>query len=196
MLPTNYQKEEQVDLPSQYTMSHLKEDPSKVKVRLLTQLIQGKEVFGEKDGKPFPYRFRVGEKVPVTCIGNNRFTGEANKVKGFLAAIVWNYTTSQVEILCAVNNDIKDSLIELENDADWGDSMGYDLTIGRKGQKTETRYSVTPSNKMVFDRPVDITGVSLEALYTGENPFKNYKRPVPVTTDPADDFEAFIQRAR
>jgi hypothetical protein len=177
-LPKGYQKEEKPELPKQFTMLYLKEDPSKVKLRVLSDFIQGKEVFGEKDGKPFPYRFKVGEKIPVTCIGTNRFNGEPNQVKGFLAAIVWSYTNNQVEILCAVNNDIKDGLVDLENNDDWGDLKGYDITISRKGQKKDTRYSVVPSGMKPFSQVVDISGIDLEALYSGENPFKNFKRVV------------------
>ena len=178
MLPKDYKKEDRLsDYPSQFTMAHLKEDPSTVKLRVLTDFITGKEVFGEKDGKPFPYRFRVGEKIPVGCIGSNRFTGEPNTVKGFLAAIVWNYTTNQVEILSVVNNDIKDAIFDLEHDGDWGDCKNYDLTIKRTGQKVETRYKLTPSNLKKFEKQVDISGIDMEALYGGENPFENYKRP-------------------
>lgn len=177
-LPLGYQKEEKQELPKTFTMAYLKEDPSKVKLRVLSDFIQGKEVFGEKDSKPFPYRFRVGEKIPVTAIGINKFNGEPNRIKGFLAAVVWSYTNNQVELLVAVNSDIKDTLVELESDIDWGDLKEYDITINRKGQKTETRYSVVPSNKKPFAQTIDISEIDLDALFTGENPFKNFKRPV------------------
>lgn len=198
-LPIDYTKEEKSfsddDFPSQYTMAHLKEDPSKVKIRVLTDFIVGKEVFGEKDGKDYPYRFKVGEKVPVNCIGFSRFNpAEPNRIKSFIAAIVWNYTTKQVEIFNATNPDIKNTIFDLEHSEEWGDSTGYDMTITRTGKKTETRYSVLPSPTKDME-DVDISGVHLDALYTGENPFKNYKRPIPVVSDPADDFEAFTRRA-
>lgn len=199
MLPTNFENEKKNDQPSQYTMTQFKnKSPHEIKFRVLTPWISGKQVFGEKNGKPFPYRFRVGESIPVSCIGENQ-DGEPNDVKGFLAAIVWNYDTKQIEIFCDEHTSIKDAIVELENDPDWGDVQQYDLKVGKTGKGMETRYKVTPSGMKPFVPREDFSMIELDALFTGENPFKNYKRPTPVTapvvSDPVDDFEAFTRRA-
>lgn len=176
-LPAHYQKEAgNEQLPSQYTMSHLRENPSKVKIRVLTDFIEGKEVFGEKDGKQYPYRFKIGQNIPVGCIGTSKFTGEPNRIKGFLAAIVWNYTTNQVEILSMTNPDLKNGFYDLEHNEDWGDVKNYDVTITRTGEKTETSYSLVPSGMKPFAAP-SIQGIDLQELYVvGGNPFKGYTR--------------------
>ncbi len=176
MLPKTFTKDDQSSLPSQYTMSCLKKYGERVKVRCLTDFIEGKSVWGEKDGKDYPYRFKIGQTVPVGCIGTNRFTREPNKVKGFVAAVVYNYANKQVEILESTNFNIKDGIFDLEHDEDWGDTKNYDITLARSGSGTDTRYSVVPSNKNPFVVSVSWEHVKLDALFSGENPFSVEKK--------------------
>lgn len=198
MLPKTYQREEapKKDLPSQYTMSHLKKDKDKVKFRCLTDFIEGREVFGLKDGKDYPYRVTAGTSMPVEYIGVNKFNGYSNIPHQFIAAIVWSYTNSQVEIFLTTREDIKDAIEAMEKDEDWKDCKDFDVSITRKGTGTDTAYQTLPSNKNPYVGDKNIQGIDLNELFViGGNPFKNYKRPIAEVSDPADDFEAFTRRA-
>jgi hypothetical protein len=170
MLPKDFEKHE--ELVSQYTMSYLKKDKDKVKIRILSDFIQGKSVWGKKDDRPFPFRFRIGHNVPVSCIGVNK-EGEPNRVQTFIAAVVYNYTTKQVEVFETTKRTIIDAIYDMEQDEDWGDSKGYDMTIARSGEGfSDTKYSLLPSNKAPFALRVAWKSVNLEALYDGGNPFE------------------------
>jgi hypothetical protein len=64
---------------------------------------------------------------------------------------------------------------ELIHPEEWGDPLGYSITVNRKGENLETEYSVVPSPAK--ETPADIIQaykdkpINLEALFTGGNPF-------------------------
>lgn len=160
-----------------YTLSGLKTG-EKVKVRVLTEWIDGKSVWsGMTDEKPTPFRVRAGESIPASKIGINRLDGTPNRIKQFIAAVVWNYKTEQVEIFETDKSTIIEAIVELEQSEDWGDVQKYDLTISKNGTGTDTKYTVIPSGMGAFKGKADYKSVNLEALYDGSDPFNSEAQP-------------------
>ena len=60
---------------------------------------------------------------------------------------------------------------DLLTNPDWGDPKDYDLTVTRKGEKLETKYSVQPSPKKKITKDelklVEDTDVDIEKLVFG-----------------------------
>lgn len=173
-IPKEYEPTEQ---KSKYTMNSLKKDGDKVKIRIMSDFILGKFVWGTKDDKPFPYRVRPNEQIQSGWIGTDK-NGKPNMIKQFLAAVVYNYTNNQTEIFDISKITVIDKLQELEDDEDWGDLKGYDLTLSRSGEGFDTTYSVIPSNKKKYDGKA-IDKVNLELLFSGEDPFSTDEVVVP-----------------
>jgi hypothetical protein len=167
-LPQNFIPEQSGT--NKYTLSGLKSG-EKVKVRVLSDFITGKSVWGDKDGKRIITRRKIGEPIPTGLIGWNQMTGKPERIKQFVAAIVWNYSTEQVEILETDKATIIGQIFDIEANEDWGDSKGFDLTISRSGEGMETKYSILPSNQKAFKCPEDWSGVNLNALFDGTDPF-------------------------
>jgi hypothetical protein len=65
--------------------------------------------------------------------------------KHFWAFVVWNFDTKAIEILEISQSTIQTAMEELVNSEEWGDPLGYSITVNRKGENLETEYSVVPS---------------------------------------------------
>lgn len=168
-----------------YTLSNI-EVGSKVKIRILSDFIVGKSVWGDKDGKRVPTRARIGGTIPVSAIGVNQYTGEPERIKQFIAAVVWNYNEERIEVLESDKVTINSAIFELESEEDWGDSKNYDITISKKKVGDKTEYSIIPSNKKKFECPEDYSKVNLDALFNGSDPFSESPSSQSDEVDPED----------
>lgn len=162
---------------SQYTLANL-ESGASVKLRVLSNIITGNSVWGEDvEGNRKCTRVRDGESMPVSAIGTNKFTGQPERVKQFIAAVVYNYDSKQLEILETDKATIIEQLYALENTEEYGDLKGYDIKIAKNGQKMDTTYSVIglppkSPNKDVLEA-YNHSEIDLNKLYTGEDPFSS-----------------------
>ena len=69
---------------------------------------------------------------------------------------------------------LKEQLLALSRDPDFGDPKEYDLKITRSGQKLETTYTIMALGKAEFTDAKaleEANGVRLEALFDEEDPF-------------------------
>lgn len=178
-LPQGFKQETAI---GKYTLNNLRSG-SKVKIRILSDFIDGKSVWGDVDGKRTPTRRRAGEAIPVGAIGVNRFTGKPESIKQFIAAVVYNYVTEQVEVFETDKSTIIEQIVGIENDEDWGDTKEYDLSIGKTGEDMETKYTVLPSNKNKFTLNVFWKHVNLNALFTNDDPFAEVDQAEQVAND-------------
>ncbi len=166
-----------------YTLTGLKSG-EKVKIRVLSYFVAGRSVWSDTDdGKRVPFRARETESIPVGKIGINQFTQMPERIKQFLAAVVWNYTTGQVEIFETDKSTIIEAIYELEQSEDWGDMKGYDVSISKSGQNMDTKYTVLPSGQGAFKEKADWKSVNLEALFDGTDPFSSDKSAKPEKTE-------------
>ena len=181
-LPKDFKQE--VGL-SKYIMQSVKSG-NKVKFRVLSDFITGKCVWGEPEGKRVCTRVRTGEAIPVAAIGFNEKQGRPEPIRQFLAAVVYNYATDQVEIFETDKSTIIGQIVEIESNDDWGDSKNFDLSISKTGEGMETKYSVLPSPGKLTKK-VDWSGVNLEALFSGGDPFEEVSADSNLAEDVADE---------
>tara|TARA_Y100001951_G_scaffold43222_1_gene34259 strand:- start:242 stop:793 length:552 start_codon:yes stop_codon:yes gene_type:complete len=129
--------------------------------------IQGMIGWGEdEEGNRKPYRWRIGEEAP------RKF---ADKIKEFYAMLVWNYSEGCLQVLELTQSKLRQELLTLARDEEWGDPRTYDLKIVRNGEGLETTYAMQPSPKKKrsdeINDAVKSTVVDMSALYRGEDPF-------------------------
>lgn len=153
--------------------SYMKFEQGENKIRIIGTVDDGKFITGmigwakDKDGNRKPFRWKVDEKQPREF---------ADKPKEFFAFLVFNYATNSVQVLEVTQRSIKDELINLGNDDEWGDWRKYDIAIVRNGVDLETQYAVTPKpHKKMTEEQVEIiknTKADLSALYRGDHPIE------------------------
>lgn len=139
------------------------------KYRFLSNIIYGWE--GWKDNKPFRHEGEVCNIKPEQVDLNQ--SGRPN-INYFWAAVVWSYAEKRIQVLELTQKTIMSPLYDLEQNEDWGDLKGYDITINKKKEGDKTTYNVAPSpHKELPDeikQAYEETDVKLEKLFEGEYP--------------------------
>ena len=119
-----------------------------------------------EDKQRRPVRYIVGESPPGIF---------DEKPKEFFAMLVWNYAENRIQILELTQTGLKNDLLKLDDDDDWGDTRTYDISIMRSGEGLESSYVMTPKpHKKRSDEindAVKAMKVNLNALYTNDDPF-------------------------
>jgi len=96
-----------------------------------------------------------------------------DKQKFFWAVPVYNYTDKSIKMYQISQKGVRDALVALQANEDWGDPVGrYSITINKDGEGiTGTKYSVTPNpvkegDKVIAEamalaasNPIDIEGI-------------------------------------
>lgn len=98
------------------------------------------------DGGRKPVRRRVNEDIQESELGIDKY-GNREKVKHFWAMVIWNYGANQLQVLEITQATIRDAIMVLDSDPDWGDPKDYDLKINKAGAGLETTYNMTPRPK-------------------------------------------------
>jgi len=147
-------------------------------------VIQGMQGWaGSADGGRRPHRWKIGEDAPMSF---------DEKPKQFLAMLVYNYEEERIQILELTQAKLRQELITLAKDEDWGDPRKYDLKIVRNGEGLETSYAMTPSpHKKRSDEinaAVKEMKINLEALFTEDDPFAE---PTPEPEDNSKEEDPF-----
>jgi hypothetical protein len=155
------------------------------KIRILSSPIMGWEYWTESKRPVRAKDRRTVIPADADISGKNGWNP-----KHFWAFVVWNFDSKQVEILEITQTTIQTAMEELIHSDDWGDPLGYSITVNRKGEGLETEYSVVPSPAQVTPAPIleayKEKPINLEALFSGGNPFEEADGPQPQTAD--DDF--------
>lgn len=102
---------------------------------------------------------------------------ENGSVKHFWACIIWNYTDERIQILEITQKSIMTPMKALIDNPKWGNPKNYDITITRKGTTmNDTEYAVMPNPQAEVSEEIktayEARPANLEALFTGEDPFK------------------------
>lgn len=168
-LPEGYEK------PST-KKQYLKLEEGDNKIRILTPALVG--WIDWKDRKPY----RTKDE-PETSFDSER------PAKEFFAFAVWDYKEERVKVLDITQISIKDTLVDLSLDENWGDPTTYDINIKRKGKDMgDTKYTVvtTPpkeASAQIKDA-IKHMSVDLNKLFEGGDPFSTDKTaPTPVADD-------------
>ena len=122
-----------------------------------------------------PVRF---EQKPVEIPENIKTDDSGQKqIKAFLAAIVYDYSDGMFKCMSITQKSIKESLLKFIADDDYGDPSGYDIKIGRTGEKLLTSYTLIPSppkalsEKLAKEWHEQKDKCNLNALFSGEEVF-------------------------
>ena len=122
----------------------------------------------DDDNKRKPHRWKIGEDVPKVTF--------SDKPKEFFTFVVWNYAEEALQVMELTQAGLKEKILELAKDEDWGDPRKYDISIIRNGEGIETSYVLTPKpHKKRADEineAVASMKVNLNALYEGGDPFE------------------------
>jgi hypothetical protein len=158
------------------------------KFRILSPAIIGYEYWVTEGKSRKPKRVRMDESIPAEELEVNDQTGYPEKPKHFWAMVVYNYTSSQLEILEITQKGIQKALSQLARDKDWGDPIEYDIVVTRTGEGIETEYSVVPKPAKKLDAAIEKMykerTIHLEALYDGDDPFDDKKTTIARPTTP------------
>ena len=122
----------------------------------------------DDDNKRKPHRWKIGEDVPKVTF--------SDKPKEFFTFVVWNYAEEALQIMELTQAGLKEKILELAKDEDWGDPRKYDISIIRNGEGIETSYVLTPKphkkRSDEINEAVASMKVNLNALYEGGDPFE------------------------
>lgn len=131
-LPTGYEAPKSVSFYTKF------EDGDKVKLRILPSgledrnCITGFEYFEEMDD---------GKKKPKRSISSTKHIEE----KHFWAFKVYNHNLGIVQLCSLKQKGLMKALSDLFTNEDYGDPLGYDITISRTGKGMDTEYGLVPS---------------------------------------------------
>ena len=138
----------------------------KATIRIISKPLEGIEVWKDK----LPIRWKYSAEMPKEAYNAD------DKPKPFAAFGVWHYEANAYKIYQCSTRSVLQELANL-NDVE-GDPLTYDLTITRKGAGLDTKYYVKSSSSKELTEDVMLASqefaanVDLEALFTGESPFK------------------------
>ncbi len=126
------------------------------------------------------YEYFNTENKPVRSIEMfDEYTDikKGGSVKHFWAFVVWNYKAERVQILELTQKSIMTAIKALIDNPKWGSPKNYDITVTRKGTTmNDTEYSAMPNPAELLDEKIktmyEAKIINLEALYSGEDPFK------------------------
>jgi len=151
--------------------NYLKFAPNdQAKIRIISDSIEGIQVFVKVDGKNKPIRWSYEGEMPKEAYGAD------DSPRPFAAFGVWNYDKNRYQIWQCTTRSVLQELANL-SDVE-GDPRDYDITITRKGAGLDTKYYVKPQKPAQMEEEVQLAAqafalnVDLSALLTGENPFK------------------------
>lgn len=119
-----------------------------------------------------------------TTPDRRKIEGEFCKPKRALCAIIWSYARQQVELLIMEQRSLRDSLVDILNDAE---DFSFDedtlianfvLKISKQGAGLETSYSMLPKVRKIEDEVVTAFAAvretaKVDRLLVGQHPLKN-----------------------
>ena len=174
---------------SAYTMRELGSGES-VKLRVMSDVLTGYSLWSEANGKPTVIRAELKENIDPKQASVNKITGKPNKIKQFIACVVWNYTAERFEVLETDKGSIIKKLWTMDQDPDLGDLKGYDIKITKNGSGMETRYEVLSFNagKVADDilKEYEALNHDLTALLRNEDVFGKKGQQKPEVIDDVD----------
>lgn len=148
------------------------ETDKELKIRILWKPLIGWQYFNT-DKKP-QRSLKPFEKLIKPAI--SQFTNKPQGQSEFWAFRVYNYETEQIEVFETTKNRVKEGIMDLFQDDEWGDPTWYDLKISRSWKGKDTKYSVLPWKPWELTDEIkqldDDTYVNIDALLVGDDPFK------------------------
>lgn len=125
---------------------YTKLEDGETKLRILSKALLAWE--GWYNSKPvrFAHDYKITADEYATLDRDNYDSSKA-KWKQVAICVVWNYDEEAVQYWQFGQKQIRDGIMTLARDSDWGDLTGFDIKVKREGKGMDTKYSVLPSNK-------------------------------------------------
>jgi hypothetical protein len=172
VIKKEYHKKEMSFLPKNYEApkssgNYLRLTEGSHRFRVLDDAVVGYEYF-TKDNKPVRSKEPFEEKPSDIADGRD--------VKEFWAFPVWNVDEKKIQILELTQKKIKDIILALTMEEEYGDPQNYDLVITREGKGfSDTKYTVLPKPPSPITTEIknayEKSNIKIENLFKGENPF-------------------------
>lgn len=146
-------------------------------IRILCPFITGYEGWTSENK---PLRAETPADFPGGVVWRTE-RGVQQQPKPFWATAVWNREAKKIQVWSFTQATIFNQLKGLVENKKWGALDGYDVTITRKGDGTDTEYAVVPNPKEALD-PEAMTAwadlqtrwLGLPALYSGGHPMQDF----------------------
>lgn len=106
--------------------------------------------------------------------------------KHFWAFVVWNYEEERPQIMEITQSTIMSGIEALVNNAKWGAPQGYDIVVKASGDGMEREYTVVPEPHTRVPE-ADISGIAIEELFNGADPFKGASGASETPNEPTED---------
>ena len=153
-------------------------EPGQNEILIVGQVVTGYQ-YWPKEGAPVRQKDVFDEPLPedarikdVKDKNGNIVGQEKEKQQFYWAMPVYNFKTKNYELAQFTQKGVRDELLKLQNNPNWGDPTGkYTITIDKSGQGFQTKYSVmaNPSSdekkaeikdimKKYAERPMDVAG--------------------------------------
>ena len=96
--------------------------------------------------------------------------------KRFIAGVVWDYAEDNFKILQITQRSIMEQLDKFVKDSEYGDPLGYDIKLSKKGKGLDTEYTLiaAPPKPLHPDiqEAFDASGIKINAMFEqGGDPF-------------------------
>lgn len=163
-----------------FKMSSLKKAPARFTI--VSEIISGWE--GWVDNSKSPLRSQTKDGFPKDTKWRKEKEGFKEGPKQWWAWLAFDWTDNgALKIYMPTQVSIIKAMKVLEADNDWGElpAAGYTLKITRSDEDGKTSYSVTPAPaiKPTAEQAAELqalldTWTGLGALYTNEDPFKEF----------------------
>lgn len=156
-------------LPPGYTApkasgNYFKLEKGENRFRIMSSAIVGHE-YWNTDNKPIRSR-EPFKTVPADArIEEGKF-----KPKHFWAFVVFNYAENKLQVMEITQTTIMSAIEALVANPKWGPPQKYDLVVNATGDGLDREYAVVPEPHTEAPS-ADASGVRLEELYTGGDPF-------------------------
>ena len=142
------------------------------------------------DGKPYRSKFDLSQKP-------SKGPGPKDSVKHAWGLVVWNYSTSQVEVMELDKQSIISGIATHAKDPDWGHPKNYDIVINKSGVGMDTEYKLIckPQKELsqdiidaFIDNPVDLSQLLVDGGNVFMSPASDEKTdtPAPPTSDQSE----------
>jgi len=149
------------------------------KFRIVGPAITGYEIWKDNpDGGRQPVRQKLDftDEQLKSLNADTEEDGTYRPAKFFWAFPVWNYNNSLVQIAQFTQKSILKSIKSFMKNEEYGNPLGYDITVTKTGDGMLTKYEVVPSppkdvSKDISDA-VEAIEFKMSAMYDGENPFQ------------------------
>lgn len=147
------------------------------RIRVLSKPVIGYMYYQQgDDGKRKAIHSRIPfPKWTVINPAISKFTGKAEAPQEFWAFAVWNYGLKRVEVFELTKKVIKEAILSIHMDPDYGSPETLDIKITKTGEGKDTKYSILPSPPKPANQEIleeyEKAKINLDWLFTGDNIF-------------------------